>query len=92
MSKDENVRKVTTVVCSELYSKWKEEKKWYKNVPKKGIKVDIEYIDTNPNASSSIPVVLCLHGSPGSHQNFASLRQHLHQYSLRIICPNFPSM
>jgi len=91
MSIDESVKTINIEICSKLYSDWKADKKWYKNLPKKGFKTDIKYIDTKPNAGSEVPIVLCLHGSPGSYEEFSLIRKDLAKYSLRFICPNFPS-
>ena len=87
----ENVLRIKVETCSSLYEKWKDEKSWFHNVPRKGISTEVEYIDTQPDAGNTLPVVLCLHGAPGSHQDFSLLRSRLISYPIRIICPNFPT-
>uniref|UniRef100_T1KWT8 AB hydrolase-1 domain-containing protein n=1 Tax=Tetranychus urticae TaxID=32264 RepID=T1KWT8_TETUR len=87
----ENVLRIKVETCSSLYEKWKDEKSWFHNVPRKGITTEVEYIDTRPDAGNTLPVVLCLHGAPGSHQDFTLLRSRLVSYPIRIICPNFPT-
>ncbi|XP_053207122.1 uncharacterized protein LOC128391293 [Panonychus citri] len=83
--------KIQVETCSSLYEKWKEEKSWLSNVPRKGITTEVTYIDTRPDSGNSLPVVLFLHGAPGSHRDFALTRSRLVKYPIRIICPNFPT-
>lgn len=94
VSSDRNGDRVNSIqieVCSDLYNKWKHDKSWIHNVPRKAITTKIDYIDTKPNSGSDYPIILCLHGAPGSHSDFALLRERLRDYPIRIICPNWPS-
>ena len=58
----------------------------------------IEFADTLATFDSSgneitrnSPVVLCLHGAPGSHRDFKHFIRHLQQTGHRVVVPNFPS-
>ena len=83
--------KITT--CGLLYKQWKKIKKSYKKAPENGLTIDVEYADTNSlvdNIKSYKPVILALHGAPGSHQSFAPYITHFTKQGARVISPNFP--
>lgn len=87
---------VTT--CEKLYQEWRETRKSYKKAPSDGITINVEYADTKSlitnghdyTSDEPHPVVLALHGAPGSHQDFAPIIKHLSKQGVRIIAPNFP--
>ncbi|RWS27069.1 DUF1057 domain containing protein-like protein [Leptotrombidium deliense] len=81
------VKNVSVQTCGPLYSKWKSKKSLYKNAPLHGLNLDVEYADTG---YSNSPVVLCLHGAPGTHGDFGLLMNHLSTKKVRVIAPNFP--
>lgn len=95
---DYNVNHVSVVTCGQLYGKWKETKALYKLAAPEGLALTIEYADTlnmldvNGEAiGPDAPTVLCLHGAPGSHHDYAHLIKHLGELGMRVIAPNFPS-
>jgi len=82
-------------LCSDLYKQWSSTKKLYEKAPPDGLTMDVEYADTELEAQSSaqnsnMPLVLALHGAPGSHRDFAKLIQYFSQRQVRVIAPNFP--
>lgn len=92
------VSTVTAKVCGQLYQQWSTKKSLYKGSPAEGIDVSIEYADTLGSLDSNCqqittasPVILCLHGAPGSHKDFAHYIKHLQGSGHRVIVPNFPS-
>lgn len=87
----EHVNSIKLEVCSDLYDRWKAEKSWFHNVPRKGIQTQVNYVDTRPESGNDLPIILCLHGAPGSHSDFSLLRERLRDYPVRIVCPNWPS-
>lgn len=95
---DYPVRSVEVPICGELYQKWSETRSWYRNVPAQGILTKIEYADTlyckdsnGDEITTMSPIVVCLHGAPGSHQDYRHLIKDLTQTGHRVIVPNFPS-
>jgi len=74
-----------------LFRAWKSTNKFYKNAPINGAFFDVDYVDTNQNEyNHKQPLVLALHGVPGSHQDFGPLIKHLYPKGVRVIAPNFP--
>ena len=88
------VRQVPMRTCAQLYRKWRNTRFRYRNAPVNGIDVQVEYVDVFPlkrDSSSPSPLTaLCLHGAPGSHQDFRHLIGHLTSKNIRVIAPNFP--
>ncbi|RWS00009.1 DUF1057 domain containing protein-like protein [Dinothrombium tinctorium] len=82
-----NVKKIQIETCGELYKKWKKTKRIYRNAPENGLKLIVEYADSGDKQR---PTVLCIHGSPGSCQVFASLINYLSAKNFRVIAPNLP--
>lgn len=89
---------VTVKVCGSLYQEWSAKKSLYKNSPIDGIPVNIEYADTLGTIDStgelitlSSPVVVCLHGAPGSHRDFKHFIKNMQETGHRVIVPNFPT-
>lgn len=92
------VRAVEIPICGELYQKWSETRAFYKNIPAEGILTKIEYADTlyckdshGREITTESPIVVCLHGAPGSHYDYRHLIKDLTQTGHRVIVPNFPS-
>ena len=92
------VKSINAKICASLYQEWSIKKSIYKKSPADGLPVTIEYADTLGTFDSDgneitivSPVVLCLHGAPGSHRDFNNLIKHLQQTGHRVIVPNFPS-
>lgn len=86
--------KTEITTCDELYKSWKKTNKLYRNAPEKGLTMDVEYIDTKNeliSQSKRKPIVLALHGSPGTYHTFDPFITHLTQQGARVISPNFPS-
>lgn len=80
--------------CADVYNFWRTKKRLYKRAPKDGIEFQVDYIDTGLSLSEerlkSAPVVLALHGAPGSYHDFSLLIKHLSLQNVRVIAPNFP--
>lgn len=80
--------------CGSLYEKWKSKKRMYRRAPKDGVTMNVDYVDTkelNPiTHDPAAPVVLTLHGAPGTYDDFAPLAHDLVPHGARIISPNFP--
>lgn len=89
------VKNIRINTCANLYHKWKPEKPLYERAPKNGLTLDVEYVDTLTaigGHSSDHKVMLCLHGAPGSHSDFAAIIDHMLRLSVRVIAPNFPGI
>ncbi|KAI1305925.1 hypothetical protein HDE_01134 [Halotydeus destructor] len=84
------VKSVRISACAELYRKWSATRKAYRKAPANGIEFDVEYVDTIVPDKKQ-PVVLVLHGAPGSHAEYRSLTQHLSKLGFRVIVPNLPT-
>ncbi|XP_070553429.1 uncharacterized protein [Ptychodera flava] len=52
-----------------------------------GVTYDATYADAGDPKG---PVIACLHGSPASHKDFATISPHLLSAGVRLIAPNFP--
>ena len=87
--------KTEITTCDQLYKSWKKTKKLYRNAPEQGLTMDVEYIDTKNeliiSQSQCKPIVLALHGSPGTYHTFDPFITHLTEQGPRVILPNFPS-
>jgi pimeloyl-ACP methyl ester carboxylesterase len=86
------VTRFEALMCGDLYHQFKE-RGWnrYKDAPKKGICVPVEYFDNQMFVGKNRPsTVLLLHGSPGSYNDFLPLITRLTQIGVRVIAPNFP--
>lgn len=88
-------KQVKVKTCADVYDNWRAYKRFYKRkAPKDGIEFNIDYLDTGACMSdlqrSEAPIVLALHGAPGSYRDFAQLIQHLNRQQVRVIAPNFP--
>lgn len=64
----------------------------FRKCPSSGIDMEVEFLDTDPNASPSVPTVMTVHGAPGNYNDYASVIQKLRRKGFRIIAPNFPGM
>lgn len=97
------IKHVQIATCGNLYEQWKKHKKFYRKAPDCGITVNVEYADTvcdlsfndagqtrTANELKHRPVVLALHGAPGSHSDFAHLIKYFTMQGVRVIAPNFP--
>ena len=85
------IKNITIQTCGPLYEEWRETRKAYAGAPKEGLSFNVEYVDTKEYvANDKAPVILTLHGSPGSHQDFHPLINHLAPKGVRIIAPNWP--
>ncbi|KAI1305774.1 hypothetical protein HDE_01133 [Halotydeus destructor] len=87
-SPDPAIKSVRISTCGELYRKWSTQNKAYSNVPKNGLEFKVDYVDIGSNSKQ--PVVLALHGAPGSHEDYRPLIDHLSQSGVRMIVPNLP--
>lgn len=83
--------------CGKLFEKWRKERRhWY--VHKGDVSFDIRYVDTGYKTESTgeistdQPVVVALHGSPGSYENFSYMTSFIHNHGARVIAPNFPDL
>lgn len=50
----------------------------------------VDFLDTDPHASSSVPTVLTVHGAPGNYTDYAATIAKLRTKGFRVIAPNFP--
>lgn len=77
--------------CGNLYQKWREERR-FRNLPDGDLKFKITYFD-NGNSflkdKNSVPVIVAIHGAPGSYKDFVGLSSYFEQKA-RVIIPNFP--
>ncbi|XP_064602638.1 uncharacterized protein LOC135468359 isoform X2 [Liolophura sinensis] len=57
-----------------------------------GVKFDVSYVDSHPEAPYNIktPVVVGLHGTPGSHQDLLPILEPMVAQGCRVVIPNFP--
>ncbi|XP_054152588.1 uncharacterized protein LOC128951363 [Oppia nitens] len=76
----------------------KNRNKWYiRFAPETGVKVNVEYVDTNPDAAADCPTIVVMHGFPGSYRDFDRLIKHFGgdddngKQNVRLIVPNFPN-
>ena len=87
--------KIEITTCDQLYKSWKKTNKLYRNAPEQGLTMDVEYIDTKNqliiSKSQRKPIILALHGSPGTYHTFDPFITHLTEQGARVISPNFPS-
>lgn len=85
---DEHCIQIRT--CRKVYS----EKKGFLffNAPNQGIDIEVKYLDTDPSAPPSIPVVLAVHGAPGSYYDFEEMIAFLKNQGVRIVAANFPDL
>lgn len=89
------VKHLKIITCGNLYHRWKTEKPLYEKAPKNGLTMDVEYADTKRDCeagSDRQKVMLCLHGAPGSHSDFAAIIDHMTALGVRVIAPNFPGI
>lgn len=89
-----NVKSVEITTCKDTYTN-RRDKYIFKNCPKQGVKIDVTYADSSSTGTSKLPVVLALHGAPGSFEDFKAIFQHFATKSeshVRVISPNFPDM
>ena len=90
------VKQIKITTCGSLYHKWKSEKPLYEKAPKNGLTLDVEYADTLSDTSDvcdgNQKVILCLHGAPGHHSDFAAIIEHIMNSGVRVIAPNFPGI
>lgn len=84
-------KEVTFVTCREFYAS--KTKSWlYRHASPAGIKVNMRYLDTDADGKSNSPVVLAIHGSPGSYRDFSDLIVRLQRKGYRVIAPNLPDL
>ncbi|CAL1276088.1 unnamed protein product [Larinioides sclopetarius] len=76
--------------CGNLYRKWRDEKK-FRNLPSEDLNFKITYIDNGNSALNTIsaPVIVAIHGAPGSYRDFIALSSYFEQKA-RVIVPTFP--
>jgi pimeloyl-ACP methyl ester carboxylesterase len=85
------IRKIDLRICGQLYKELKLKHKLYRNSPNDGHNVNIEYADTYcEDRNNSKPVIVGLHGVPGSHKDFSQLIKYFDSKNYRVIVPNFP--
>ncbi|GFQ72746.1 uncharacterized protein TNCT_333921 [Trichonephila clavata] len=89
-----NLRKyeVNIQTCGDIYQRWRKEKK-FKSLPNGDLNFKVTYIDNYESnalkSKSSAPVVVAIHGAPGTCDDFDGLASYL-QHKARIIVPTFP--
>jgi len=95
---DYNVATVSITTCGDLYNEWRTKKRLYKSVNANGLTIDVEYADTLHQIDGNgheidelAPVVVCLHGAPGSHRDYSHFIKYFSQMGKRVIVPNFPT-
>ncbi|XP_054712863.1 uncharacterized protein LOC129222385 [Uloborus diversus] len=84
-------KEIEIQTCGSLFQRWRKEKKYW-TVPKGDINFKVKYIDTGyQNCDPKVsPLVLALHGSPGSYNDFNSITSHLYDLGVRVVSPLFP--
>lgn len=86
--------KIKIKTCADVYNYWKTKKRHYKNAPSDGIEFTVDYVDTglalDEQVRQNAPIVLALHGAPGSYYDYSLLIRHLFDQNIRVIVPNFP--
>ncbi|KAF7493312.1 hypothetical protein SSS_07981 [Sarcoptes scabiei] len=77
--------------CSHLYRNWAlNRKSMYAKHPN-GLDLLVEYADNIDNLTgSNHPIIVALHGAPGSHEDFAPFIQYFTSKNIRMIVPNYP--
>ncbi|KAL5007160.1 hypothetical protein ScPMuIL_015966 [Solemya velum] len=57
-----------------------------------GLVFDVAYLDTHPGSQydPNVPLIVALHDSPGSHEQFQPIFESLTKLGYRVIAPNFP--
>ncbi|KAG9510577.1 hypothetical protein GZH46_00878, partial [Fragariocoptes setiger] len=94
-------REILIRTCGQLYARWRSRGRVYRRVARAGgLPMHVRYIDTatsptlaeHKHNNKRTPVVLAIHGAPGSYEDFDFLIEHLKQQSVRVIAPNFPAM
>lgn len=58
--------------------------------PSTVIRTTVNYIDTNPLNEKNQPLVLLVHGYPGTHQSTINLIEHFQRRNFRCIAPDMP--
>ena len=89
------VKHIKINTCGNFYHKRKLEKPLYERAPKNGLPLDVEYADTLSaikDRQNGHKVMLCLHGAPGHHSDFAAIIDHMLRSGVRVIAPNFPGI
>ncbi|XP_015784634.1 uncharacterized protein LOC107362135 isoform X2 [Tetranychus urticae] len=87
----DSIKQITIQTCGPLYAEWRETRKAYVGAPKEGLSFNVEYVDTKEYVNNDkAPVLLTLHGAPGSHEAFHPLINHLAPKGVRVIAPNWP--
>lgn len=84
-------KEASFTTCRDFYAS-KATKILYRNGTAAGVKVNMRYLDTDPDGKSKSPTVLAIHGSPGSYRDFADLIIRLQFKGYRVIVPNLPDM
>ena len=54
------------------------------------IRAQINYIDTNPLGDKNQPLILIVHGYPGTHESTRNFIEELQQRNFRCIAPDMP--
>lgn len=85
---DYPIYKLKMLTCGNLY-KYSKHMKTYKISPSEGLEIDVEYADSAAGIKN-VPVIVALHGHPGSHQDFKEVIQYFSLRNCRVIVPNFP--
>ncbi|XP_035208721.1 uncharacterized protein LOC118183328 isoform X2 [Stegodyphus dumicola] len=86
-------KEIQIAVCGQLYHKWRKERRYW-SVPKGDVEFKVKYIDTGhqERPRSESPIVVALHGSPGSYKNFDAIISHLYRLGVRVISPILPTL
>ncbi|XP_015906411.2 uncharacterized protein [Parasteatoda tepidariorum] len=89
------IHETTIKSCGSLYEKWRETGRFGK-LPNSDLTFQVKYLDTLQGLDlpisnlSSVPVVVGLHGAPGSCNEFSNLAEFLHNKGVRFVSPTFP--
>lgn len=60
--------------------------------PTTTIRTTVNYVDTNPLGDKNQPIVLLVHGYPGTHQSTINLIEQFQRRNFRCIAPDMPCM
>ena len=85
------IKNVELNTCASLYESWSDRKRMYARAST-GISMFVEYADTIERCPQPdlAPIILALHGAPGTHEDYRPFIEHYAKRNVRIIVPNFP--
>ena len=84
-------RSIQIRTCRQTYSGMGNKRSFiFRKCPASGIDMNVDFLDTDPRASASVPTVLTVHGAPGNYDDYAPAIAKLRARGFRVIAPNFP--